>query len=164
LITRGDVVLRLQGSGLCDLKLDRCVASDQIDSYLEPNGRSEITSPSEGTKHITGAWVIVDREADPRSDWGIGPLALLGGEPEGRGLIQDHICYGLQASGNSCEDVGPWVLRNGPGSPPNGVKQWSTRANEGSYGCVFGIAQLDVIDSNRHLSRLVRNLVIVQQS
>jgi hypothetical protein len=26
LITRGDVVLRLQGSGLCDLKPDRCVA------------------------------------------------------------------------------------------------------------------------------------------
>jgi hypothetical protein len=39
-------VLRLQGSGLCDLKPDRCVASDQIDSYLEPDGRSGITSPS----------------------------------------------------------------------------------------------------------------------
>ena len=26
LITRGDVVLRLQGLGLCDLKPDRCVA------------------------------------------------------------------------------------------------------------------------------------------
>jgi hypothetical protein len=48
LITRGDVVLRLQGSGLCDLKPDRCVASDQIDSYLEPDGRSGITSPSGG--------------------------------------------------------------------------------------------------------------------
>jgi hypothetical protein len=46
LITRGDVVLRLQGSGLCDLKPDRCVASDQIDSYLEPDGRLEIMSPS----------------------------------------------------------------------------------------------------------------------
>jgi hypothetical protein len=46
LITRGDVVLRLQGSGLCDLKPDRCVASDQIDSYLEPDGRLGITSPS----------------------------------------------------------------------------------------------------------------------
>jgi hypothetical protein len=39
-------VLRLQGSGLCDLKPDRCVASDQIDSYLEPDGRSGITFPS----------------------------------------------------------------------------------------------------------------------
>jgi hypothetical protein len=39
-------VLRLQGSGLCDLKLDRCVASDQIDIYLQPDGRSRITSPS----------------------------------------------------------------------------------------------------------------------
>jgi hypothetical protein len=48
LITREDVVLRLQGSGLYDLKPDRCVASDQIDSYLEPNGRSGITSPSSG--------------------------------------------------------------------------------------------------------------------
>jgi hypothetical protein len=36
----------LQGSGLCDLELDRCVASDQIDSYLEPDGRSGITFPS----------------------------------------------------------------------------------------------------------------------
>jgi hypothetical protein len=43
-------VLRLQGSGLCDLKLDRCVASDQTDSYLEPDGRSGITSPSSGIK------------------------------------------------------------------------------------------------------------------
>jgi hypothetical protein len=41
-------VLRLQGSGLCDLKPDRCVASDQIDSYLEPDGRSGIMSPSSG--------------------------------------------------------------------------------------------------------------------
>jgi hypothetical protein len=48
LITRGDMVLRLQGSGLCDLKPDRCVAFDQIDSYLEPDGRSGITSPSSG--------------------------------------------------------------------------------------------------------------------
>jgi hypothetical protein len=40
------VVLRLQGSGLCDLKPNRCVASDQIDSYLEPDRRSGITSPS----------------------------------------------------------------------------------------------------------------------
>jgi hypothetical protein len=40
-------MLRLQGLGLCDLKPDQCVASDQIDSYLEPDGRSEITSPSE---------------------------------------------------------------------------------------------------------------------
>jgi hypothetical protein len=39
-------VLKLQGSGLCDLKPDRCVAFDQIDSYLEPDGRSGITSPS----------------------------------------------------------------------------------------------------------------------
>jgi hypothetical protein len=39
-------VLRLQGSGLCDLKPDRCVASDQIDSYLEPDGRSGIMSLS----------------------------------------------------------------------------------------------------------------------
>jgi hypothetical protein len=46
LITREDVVLRLQGFGLCDLKPDRCVASDQIDSYLEPDGRSGITFPS----------------------------------------------------------------------------------------------------------------------
>jgi hypothetical protein len=28
------------------LKPDRCVASDQIDSYLEPDGRSGITFPS----------------------------------------------------------------------------------------------------------------------
>jgi hypothetical protein len=39
-------VLRLQGSGLCDLKANRCVASEQIDSYLKPDGRSGITSPS----------------------------------------------------------------------------------------------------------------------
>jgi hypothetical protein len=39
-------VLKLQGSGLCDLKPDRCVAFDQIDSYLEPDGRSGIMSPS----------------------------------------------------------------------------------------------------------------------
>jgi hypothetical protein len=39
-------VLRLQDLGLCDLKLDRCVTSDQIDSYLEPDGRSGIMSPS----------------------------------------------------------------------------------------------------------------------
>jgi hypothetical protein len=38
-------VLRLQGLGLCDLKPDRYVASDQIESYLEPDGRSGITSP-----------------------------------------------------------------------------------------------------------------------
>jgi hypothetical protein len=43
---QGDVVLRLQGSGLCDLKPDRCVASDQIDSYLEPDRRSGIMSLS----------------------------------------------------------------------------------------------------------------------
>ena len=39
--------------------------------------------------------------------------------------------------------------------------EWSERcpmrANVGSYGCVFGIAQLDVIDSNRRLSQIVRN-------
>jgi hypothetical protein len=40
-------------------------------------------------------------------------------------------------------------------------ERWSKQANEGSYGCVFGIAQLDVIYLNHHLSRLVRNLVIV---
>jgi len=34
LITIGDVVLRLYGSGLCDLKPDRCVVLYQIDSYL----------------------------------------------------------------------------------------------------------------------------------
>jgi hypothetical protein len=39
-------VLRLQSSGVCDLKPDRCVASDQIDSYPEPDGRSGISSPS----------------------------------------------------------------------------------------------------------------------
>ena len=33
LITRGDVVLRLQGLGLCDLKPDRCVALRRNDSY-----------------------------------------------------------------------------------------------------------------------------------
>jgi hypothetical protein len=43
-------VLRLQGSGLCDLKPDWCVASDQIDSYLEPDGRSGITSLSSGIR------------------------------------------------------------------------------------------------------------------
>jgi hypothetical protein len=32
-------VLKLQGSGLCDLKPDRCVASAQINSYLEPTSR-----------------------------------------------------------------------------------------------------------------------------
>jgi hypothetical protein len=48
LITRGDVVLRLQGSALYDLKPDRYVASDQIDSYLEPDERSGITFPSGG--------------------------------------------------------------------------------------------------------------------
>jgi hypothetical protein len=50
------MVLRLQGSGLCNLKPDRCVASDQIDSYLEPDGRSGITSPSAslGMKEETG--------------------------------------------------------------------------------------------------------------
>jgi hypothetical protein len=44
-------VLRLQGSGLCDLEPDRCVASDQIDSYLEPDGRSGIMSPSSDMDH-----------------------------------------------------------------------------------------------------------------
>jgi hypothetical protein len=39
-------MLRLQGLGLCDLKPDRCVASDQINSYLEPDGRSRIMPPS----------------------------------------------------------------------------------------------------------------------
>ena len=29
--------------------------------------------------------------------------------------------YELRASGNSCEDAGSRVLRNGPNSPPNGV-------------------------------------------
>jgi hypothetical protein len=46
LITRGDVVLRLLGLGLCDLMLDQCVTSEQIDSYLEPDGRSGIMPPS----------------------------------------------------------------------------------------------------------------------
>jgi hypothetical protein len=41
-------VLRLQGSGLYDLKPDRCVASDQIDSYLEPDERSGSTFPLSG--------------------------------------------------------------------------------------------------------------------
>jgi hypothetical protein len=53
LITKGDVVLRLQGLGLCDLKPDRCVTFDQIDSYLEPDGRSGITSPSAATSGAT---------------------------------------------------------------------------------------------------------------
>jgi hypothetical protein len=39
LITREDVVLKLQGLGLCDLKLDWCVAFAQINSYLEPTTR-----------------------------------------------------------------------------------------------------------------------------
>jgi hypothetical protein len=47
-------MLRLQGSGLCDLKPDRC--SDQIDSYLEPNGKIEnhvpITEPQQTTCHL----------------------------------------------------------------------------------------------------------------
>jgi hypothetical protein len=42
------MVLRLQGSGLCDLKPNRCVASDQIDSYFEPDGRSGIALSSSG--------------------------------------------------------------------------------------------------------------------
>ena len=41
-------------------------------------------------------------------------------------------------------------------------ERWPMRANVGSYGCVFGIAQLDVIDSNHHLSQLMRNLIIVR--
>jgi hypothetical protein len=49
-------VLRLQGSGLCDLKPDRCVASDQIDNYLKPNRRSEITFPSEVAIKAGGVW------------------------------------------------------------------------------------------------------------
>jgi hypothetical protein len=52
-------VLRLQGSGLCDLEPDQCVASDQIDSYLEPNGRSGITSPSSAVAgHDVAAFVL----------------------------------------------------------------------------------------------------------
>jgi hypothetical protein len=42
-------VLRLQVSALCDLKSDQCVTSDQIDSYLEPDRRLGITSPSLGS-------------------------------------------------------------------------------------------------------------------
>jgi len=39
-ITRGDVVLRLQGLDLCDLKPDCVSFSDQIVVYLESDGRS----------------------------------------------------------------------------------------------------------------------------
>jgi hypothetical protein len=52
LITKGDMVLMLQGSGLYDLKPDRCVASDQIDSYLKPDGRSGIASLSSGIRAL----------------------------------------------------------------------------------------------------------------
>jgi hypothetical protein len=68
LLTKGDVVLRLQGSGLCDLKPDRCVAPDQIDSYLEPDGRSGITFPSHtsisllvtSTNQTTSTWKRIE--------------------------------------------------------------------------------------------------------
>jgi hypothetical protein len=38
------VLIRLQGSGLCDVKPDRCVALHQIDSSL-PDGRWGTPSP-----------------------------------------------------------------------------------------------------------------------
>ena len=40
-------MLRLQGSGLCDLKSGRVSLSAQIDSYLEADARSETLSPSQ---------------------------------------------------------------------------------------------------------------------
>jgi hypothetical protein len=43
----------VQGPSLYDLKPDRCVAFDQIDSYLEPDGRSGITSPSDSMAAMT---------------------------------------------------------------------------------------------------------------
>jgi hypothetical protein len=62
-------VLRLQGSGLCDLKPDRCVAFDQIDSYLEPNGRSGIMTPSMPILYLPAiAPYIPDRVIDHGSD------------------------------------------------------------------------------------------------
>jgi hypothetical protein len=42
-------------------------------------------------------------------------------------------------------------LRNGPGSPSNGVNGDPRELMRARMG-VFGIAQLDVIDSNRRLS------------
>ena len=47
-------------------------------------------------------------------------------------------------------------MQNGPDSPPNGVNGNPSELMWARMG-VFGIAQLDVIDSNRRLSRLVRN-------
>jgi hypothetical protein len=46
LIIRGDVVLRLQGLGFVIWSRIGVSLSDQIDSYLEPDGRLGITSPS----------------------------------------------------------------------------------------------------------------------
>jgi hypothetical protein len=46
------MVLRLLGSGLYDLKPDRCVASEQIDSYLELDERLGITFPSNGIQSL----------------------------------------------------------------------------------------------------------------
>ena len=48
LITRGDVVLRLQGLDLCDLKPDRCVVLRQIVVYPHLMEDQEPTSPSSG--------------------------------------------------------------------------------------------------------------------
>ena len=48
LITRGDVVLKLQGSGLCDMKPDRCVALQPNHCLPRPNRRSGTASPSSG--------------------------------------------------------------------------------------------------------------------
>jgi hypothetical protein len=48
LITRGDVVLRLQGSVFVIRSRIGVSLSDQIIVYLEPNGRSGITFPSSG--------------------------------------------------------------------------------------------------------------------
>jgi hypothetical protein len=61
-------VLRLQGLGLCDLKSDRCVASDQIDSYLEPDERSGITFPS-GVYSRGGYPYICTRRRDDAGDY-----------------------------------------------------------------------------------------------
>jgi len=51
-IARGDVVLRLQGSGPCDLKPDRCALFNQIVVYFELDGKSGTPSPLFGIQSL----------------------------------------------------------------------------------------------------------------
>jgi hypothetical protein len=66
LITRGDVVLKLQDSDLRDLKLDRCVNLHEIDSYLEPDERSG-TRPHQNHYGVGGLKRAFYPHAEPQT-------------------------------------------------------------------------------------------------